>query len=291
MTDDDDLAARIAAAKKLINEARAVLREDDRAQKAARKRWARTHYQNNRDEILDRQRTQRAEQKAQDPDGFRERARTRNQRWRDNHKDEINEKQREQYWANRERERERRTTFYAANAERLRQKRREHHLAHQDADNAAGRTWRERETRRRRAGLPTRRIHRTTADERRTHAAAANDFFSRDRTAQEIDAAKASAATPADLWAAWQKDCLRARATHHLAEQTLELARLNLALTTRPAPTRGDVSEQENARLDAIAKVINDQLRHPGPTRRRPADDPTAPHRLPSSPTSNGLTR
>lgn len=102
-------------------------------------------------------------------------------------------------------------------------------------------------------------------------------------------------ATPPELLAAWKRDCLRARATYTLAEQQEELARLRKELNRvapgpKPQP-RMTPQEIEDARMDAIAKQVNDRLRHREEPRRTHHLDPATPHPMLRQPDTTGLSR
>ncbi len=72
------------------------------------------------------------------------------------------------------------------------------------------------------------------------------------------------------------RDCKQARAAHHLAEEKEMQARLGAELHSDPKqPTPEEIEE---ARLDAIGKQINEQLRPKAPPRRVHHLDPAAPH-------------
>ena len=102
-------------------------------------------------------------------------------------------------------------------------------------------------------------------------------------------------ATPPELLAAWKRDCLKARATYTLAEQQEELARLQKELNRvapGPKPKPNLRTQQiEEARMDAIAKQINDRLRHHEESRRVHHLDPAAPHPMLHQPDTTGLSR
>jgi len=102
-------------------------------------------------------------------------------------------------------------------------------------------------------------------------------------------------ATPPEVLAAWKRDCLRARATYTLAEQQEELARLQKELNRvapgpKPKP-RLTPQQIEEARMDAIAKQVNDRLRHREVPRRAHHLDPAAPHPMLHQPDTTGLSR
>lgn len=267
-----------------IAHARAALYAREKQRKEARRQYARDYYAAHREEYLEYQREYRADLRAKDPDAYREAKRARTQRWRDKHKDEVNEKIRAKYHADPEKIRERRREFYAANADEQRARRREYYARNKEKQNAAHRVWRDREKRRREAGLPARRIRTTPRDERHANTAAADAFFTRTWAKQELAEAMKSIATPDDVWAAWERDCLKARAGYHLAAQKEELDRLQRELGRQkpgPKPRPGlNPEEVEAARLDAIGRAVNERLRHREPPRRPHHLDPAAPHQM-----------
>ncbi|KAF2418136.1 hypothetical protein B2K11_09650 [Microbacterium sp. B35-30] len=265
-----------------IAHARAALHNREKQRKEARRQYARDYYAQRREEYLEYQRQYRAELREKDPEAYRRGKRERNQRWRDKHKDEVNARLREKYREHPEKHRERRREFYAEHAEEQRARRREYYARNKEKQNAVHRAWRDREKRRREAGLPARRIHRTSRDERFANRAAADEFFSRAWTKEELAVAMKDVETPAEAWAAWKRDCLKARAAYTLALQKQELARLQKELRRAkpgPKPKPRPTPEQiEEARMNAIARQINERLRHREQPRRPHHLDPAAPH-------------
>jgi hypothetical protein len=249
-----------------IAHARAAIHDREKLRKEARRQYARDYYAQHRAEYLEYQRQYRAEQRAKDPEAYRQGKRERNQRWRDKHKDEVNARLRDKYRADPEKHRERRREFYADRAKRLRE-----------------------------AGLPARRIHRKNRGERFANRIAADRFFSREWTTEELAVAMKSIETPPEVWAAWKRDCLKARAAYSLAEQKEELERLQKELArAKPGPKpkpRPTPEEIEEARMDAVARAINDRLRHREPPRRVHHLDPAAPHPMLQSNNPMGMNR
>ncbi|WP_292826777.1 hypothetical protein [Microbacterium sp.] len=284
MPDDDEIERETEDIRLKIAHAHAALYDRVRLEREARRQYARDYYAAHREEQLEYQRQRRDAQREEDPDGYRKRAKERTKRWRDKHVGEVNAKLRAKYQANPEKLRARRREYYAEHAEELRGKRREHYAKAKEARDAARRAWLEdEETRRRDVGLPPARLPQTERDQREAHAAAADRFFVRKWTEAELREALKSITTPPDVWAAWVRDCARARATYHLAEQKAELERLQKELGRArpgPKPKPRPTAEQraEDARLDAIGKQINDRLRHREPPRRPHHLDPAAPH-------------
>lgn len=281
--DQEDRISREAEDVRLqIARARAALYDKEKQRKDARRQYARDYYAAHREEQLEYQREQRAARRAKDPDGYREKSRARTKRWRDKHKDEVNAKIRAKYHADPEKIRERRREYYAANAEQQRAKRREYYARNKEKQQAAHRAWLDREKRRREAGLPPRRIHRVSRGERFKNSDAADEFFAREWSKTELAQAYTSLRTPPELLAAWERDCNKARAAYHLAEQKEELERLRNELTRarpgpkpKPRPTREQMEEE---RLEAIGRAVNERLRHREPARRTHHLDPAAPH-------------
>jgi hypothetical protein len=253
------------------------IRADEQRREAARAR-ARQWYAANRDRHLEAQRQYRAAQRAADPDAYREAKRERNQRWRDRHRERENAKRREKYRADPERKRANAARYYENNAEKVKARRRDYYARNRDAQLKKQRAWRAREKRRLDVGLPPYRIHRTPRVERDANAAAAAMFFSRALTSEEVDAVLLEMKTPPELVAAFARDSARARAEYRHA-----------TAPKRPAPVSSAVRDREIARLDAIGRAINDQLRH-GPRTPTHASDDTPPSTPLPAPT-RGLTR
>jgi len=281
--------------RRQIAHARAALYEREKQRKERRRAYAREYYAAHRDEYLDYQRQYRAEQREKDPEAYRAGKRERNQRWRDSHKDQVNARLRDKYRDNAEKHRERRREYYAEHAEEQRVRRREYYARNKEKQKASHRAWRDREKRRRAAGLPTQRLHRVPRDERKANRVAADAFFSHTWTEEELMTMMEIFATPPELLAAWKRDCLKARATYTLAEQQEELARLQKELNRvapGPKPKPSLTPQQiEEARMDAVAKQINDRLRHHEEPRRIHHLDPAAPHPMPHQPNTTGLSR
>jgi hypothetical protein len=91
--------------------------------------------------------------------------------------------------------------------------------------------------------------------------------------------------TPPQVIAAWMRDCKRARAAHQFAEEQEMRRRLGIQ-PPRPTP-----KQIEEARLDAIAKEVNQRLRSTEPPRRVHHLDPTAPHPMLQHGPHHGLSR
>ncbi len=299
VVDYDDDAERLERMNEEVRlriaHARAALHNRKEQLKERRREYAREYYAAHRDEYLDYQRQYRAEERDKDPEAYRAAKRERNQRWRDSHKDQVNARLRDKYRDNAEKHRERRREYYAAHAEEQRARRREYYARNREKQNAAHRAWQSREKRRRDAGLPPRRIHRTSREDRMANRYAADVFFSRVRSSDEIAAAMKSIETPPEVWAAWKRDCLRARAAYALEEDKEELERLQKELArVKPGPKpkpRPTPSEIEEARIDAVARAINERLRHREAPRRTHHLDPAAPHQMLQPDASMGMNR
>ena len=283
MTDEEELARREEDVRLQIVHARQALQNIEKRKREARRAYQREWYAKNRDQQLEYQRQYRQAAREKDPEKFAQQRRGRAQRWRDRHKEQENAKIREKYPADPEPIRARSREYYAEHAEALRAQRRAHYRAHKNKELAAQAAWRDREKTRRQIGLPPRRLHETPSAERRASLASADAFFTRTRTRAEIAQALEEIATPPELIAAWKRDCLRARATHHLSEQSEVLARLQLELGKRLAQQRPQ--RTEDARMDDIALRINERLRTQ-PRRTQPQRDPAAPHPLATNPTN-----
>lgn len=258
--------------------------ERDERRKRARERYAAT-----REQYLEAQRAYRAAQKARDPEGYRQAKNQRNKRWWHKNRDRENAKLRQKNRDNPGINRDRSAAYYEQNAESIKASRRASYAANREEKVALQQAWRAREKRRKEAGLPPRRLHHVEADKRRETHTAADEFFARTWTAEEVNRIRDHDPTPDDLLAKLKRDHARARADWHRVHGSAkapptpeEAERMRLDAIHAAAKTA------EDARLDAIAREINDRLRAQ-PRRRSPFEsDPSAPHAAPGSP-SGGL--
>ena len=201
---DDERAARLAAQRKAWNDAHPTYyaeyrernREDIRRKNRERER---DRAQREREEKARRQKgIDRARAWAAEHPEERQQAR---ERYKQKHPEAYKQAQRDYYYRNRDAIAERRRAREAADPEKANEARRRA----VDRARAAGRdpawsptpdqraTYRERENearrlqrRRARAGLPERRLHRVLAPERRHNDAAADAFFARKRSGEEV---------------------------------------------------------------------------------------------------------
>jgi len=285
MSDDEDLDRLERQAEDMrlqIARANAQLYDRKKHFQEQRRQYFRDYYAKNREQQLEYQRQYRAAQREKDPERFAELRRGRAKRWRDRHKEQENARQRAQYRKDPQPHKERRARYYAEHAEEIKAKRREYYAANKEKVRAAQQALRDREKSRRDAGLPVRRLHPVDPDQIRSNADAADEFFARDWSRTDLERIQHGPPTPPELWAAWKRDCLRARAAYHLAEQKEELARLQKELgRARPGPKpkpRPTAEEIEAERLDAIGRQINERLLRREPPRRPHHLDPAAPH-------------
>lgn len=239
---------------------------------------------------------------AEHPDRVREKAK----RWAQDNAEHRKELARESYARNREAIRARQREFNRLHPEKKAEYNRRYAQKHPDkvAENnrawlekpgnreqhrEASKTWQRREQRRRKAGLPARRVHRQSAEEMLAGQAAADEFFARKRTAAEVRRMKdvRLGATPPDHLAAWREECRQAKYRYRLATDTAFRDRVAAAERRR---TEREVVTDEDRRMDAIAQAINDRLRTT-PRTRPPRPDPAAPHVVPSAPSQGGVGR
>lgn len=158
-------------------------RGTQRARAKQRKRRAgRAHYTRHRDEIREKARRFRQENpdkireyqkrwKEKDPERAKELGRRTGEVYRDRHGDELRDRGRKAAAARRERDPEAFKRWYEQNLE---------------AQRARGRAASQLRSRLKKLGLPPRSIHRVYAEEKRANARAAEEFFTRTRTRQEI---------------------------------------------------------------------------------------------------------
>jgi len=241
----------------------------------------------------DYQRERRRAQRAADPEGYREAKKQRNKRWRDSHKDEQNAKLRAKHRDNPEIKRAAAERYYAEHGDEVRERRRAYYWANREKQLEKQRLWRAREKRRRELGLPPRRLHRVTASERAANASAADEFFTRARTPEEVKAIRREPKTSARELARWHRSSARARLAAGIdadsdAIRPVTTSRRRESEREAAARRKREADAAEAARMDAIAREINDRLRHEPrrspTTRRRPVRTATPPS------TSGGLS-
>ncbi|WP_344739120.1 hypothetical protein [Microbacterium awajiense] len=242
---------------------------------------------------LEYQRKRRRAQRAADPEGYREAKKQRNKRWRDSHKDEQNAKLRAKHRDNPEIKRAAAERYYAEHGDEVRERRRAYYWANREKQLEKQRLWRAREKRRRELGLPPRRLHRLTASERAANASAADEFFTRPRTPDEVKAIRREPKTSARELARWNRSSARARLAAGIdadsdAIRPVMASRRRESEREAAARRKREAAAAEAARMDAIAREINDRLRHEPrrspTTRRRPVRRATPPS------TSGGLS-
>lgn len=278
---------------------RARAAKERRAAATAERRRARQRerYAGDPDTHREYQRTRRAAQRAADPEGYREAKKQRNKRWRDGHRDEQYAKLRANHRDKPELKRAAAAKYYALHGDQVRERRRAYYRAHREQQLAKQSEWREREKRRLAVGLPPRRRHRVTAEQRSANGAAADDFFARVWSADDIAAMRRRVAgsavhpesTPDELLAAFERQSKRQRIAHALVTDATFADRMRVAEErARAAADRRRQSATEEARQDAIARAINDRLRTQ-PRRRTPRRSGAAPHTTPGGPSAKGL--
>ncbi|MBW9121881.1 hypothetical protein JNB63_17425 [Microbacterium trichothecenolyticum] len=279
----------------------------ERRRKEAKRASSKKYYEAHKAEHHEYSRQWQARKRAEDPEGYRAMRAKAQRRWWEAHKDEYNAKLRAQHRENPEPKRAAARAYYAAHADELKAKKRAYYAANRERVLASNRAWKEREKRRLDAGLPPRRLHTTSGEERSAHAAAADAFFTRERSPAEIaamrdmprPAVELLQATPPELVAAFERDSKRARIEHALATDLSYADRSRIAEARRhlaaheQAARREQRHAAENARLDAIGKQVNDRLRHKEPPRRRHHldPDPAAPHPMLNPHTPRGMNR
>jgi hypothetical protein len=275
-------------------------RRRQRAKRASSKKYYEAHKQEHHEYT----RQWRARRLAEDPVAYRKARAASRRRWWAVHKDEYNAKLRARRQENPEAHRAANRAYYATHAEQLKAQKRAYYTAHKEEILARNREWKQREKRRLEAGLPPRRIRTTSSAERRANDTAADAFFRRPRSRQEIAAMRLDTAatesplpTPVVLVAAFERDSKRARIEHALAtdfsfadRRRVSEARRHLAEEERAARL-AERTALEEARLDAIGREVNDRLRHKDPPRRRHHLDPVAPHPMLNPNTTMGMNR
>ena len=244
--------------------------EERRARKAA---WARDRYHADIEASRAKSRESRALRRAADPEGYREAKKRRNDTWRQQHRDEINQRLRDKNRADPGPKAKRAQRYYDNHAEERRDYSRRYHEQHREQDRERSRQWRQRESRRKEAGLPVRRLHRVDPDERRANRAAADEFFAKPLTSEYRERLEAELRTPPELIAAWERWCERTRAEQYA---------LLHPETGIGVPNRRQAEEE---RMDTIARIINERLRI---TPRRPEPCPQPDPYEPVAPAPSG---
>ncbi|MGZ0712554.1 hypothetical protein ACWPKO_29875 (plasmid) [Coraliomargarita sp. W4R53] len=261
--------------------ARAAKDRADRAPQEKRRVRAREWYAENTERHLDAQRAYRAAQRERDPEGYRKAKAERTKRWRDKHLDRENAKLRAKYRDDPSAKQAAAARYYEKNAEAVKARRRAYYAANREKQLATQQKWREREGRRKEAGLPPRRIHKVTLSERGASDAEAKDFFAREWSSEQIEQMKAHQPTPNVLIARLERDNARARAEWAIANRPLKEPNREAAERAHRMAIREEAQRGEEARLDAIAREVNERLRTQ-PRQHRPSNpDQCAPHAAP----------
>jgi hypothetical protein len=277
----------------------------ERRRRRAKRASSKKYYEAHKQEHHEYTRQWRARKLAEDPVAYRAARAASRRRWWDAHKDEYNAKLRARRQENPEVHRAANRAYYATHAEQLKAQKRAYYAAHKEEILARNRAWKQREKRRLEAGLPPRRIRTTPSAERRANdAAAADDFFRRPRSREEIAAIRLATAatvegllpTPVELVAAFERDSTRARIEHALATDFSYADRRRVSearrhLGEQHASRLAERTALEEARLDAIGREVNERLRHKDPPRRRHHLDPAAPHPMLNPNTTMGMNR
>lgn len=241
-----------------------------------------------------------------------ERSRATRQRWVENNIEKRRKASRDYYYRNKEqilaKAKERHLADPSVRQKRQQKYRQEHpdRIAaasaawrakpeNKERHREAAQRWEARERRRREVGIPPRRIHRRTPEDKRMDAGKADEFFAQDWSHAPMigDGAEHRLdPTPPELLDAWESESARARLRHRLRDDPefrKRIARRRTVLQERIAAEQRRVANRE--RVDAIARTVNDRLRITGTRRRTQNVDPAAPHPLPSGRSSSGLGR
>lgn len=242
---------------------------------------------------LEYQRERRKAQREADPEGYREAKRLRTKRWHDKHRERENEKLRLKHRDNPEIKRVAAEKYYAEHGDKVRERRKAYYWANREKQLEKQRQWRERERRRRNAGLPPRRLHRIGGDERRANLAAADEFFAGVPSREEIKAMRRGPKPSAEELARLDRVHARARLAWALQEdpdlvEPVHASERRARDRAAAAERKREAEAAEQARMDAIASVVNDRLRQA--SRRPPAN---RAHRAPLPPAitqSGGLS-
>jgi hypothetical protein len=266
--------------------ARAAERRRQAAQRSQRKHQ---YYVEHRDAILpkrrERARAYIERKMTEDPVAFRAHRAELARQWRTRNQDRLAVQARERREADPEKYREAARRYRADNPDKVKAANRRYYEANRDKVLAANRQWKEREQRRRDAGLPPRRIHKITAADRRANRDASDAFFAGPWSNQRLAALRDERVTKGEI-NALRRENERARAIAYAAEHPEMIDRLRRADQPRAAQLARRKAEE--ARMDDIARRVNDQLRtHP----RTQRPDPAAPRRALINPQADGPRR
>lgn len=241
--------------------------------RARKAEYARNRYHADIEASRAKAREYRDAARARDPEKYRATRKQHNDTWRAKHKDEINRRLREENLIDPSGKRARARRYYETHTEECRARRRDYYQANRERELAKQRQWRQRERRRVAVGLPAKRLHRLTPEERRENARAADEFFAQPVTPELRERLEAELRTPPELIEAWHREIARFRATQYALRNPETAARVV------------NRNRAEEERMDAIARQINDRLRL---TPRTPPDP--APYVSPVVPSTGGLS-
>jgi hypothetical protein len=256
--------------EKWAREHREEMRRSNLRRRRRRERNAtsRAKYAENLELSRERSRMYRRQQvereKAADPEAYRLKHNAEVRAWRAKNRDALNARRRENYRQDPEPTRVRARERFERNKEHVRAKRREYYQSNKEKVLASNRAYKERERRRREAGLPPHRLQQVTRQERERNRAAAEEFFTRPLTPERRDALER---TSPDLIAKWQAETARLRAIHGYAEDEPVRERLQREreacqlMQQRQRDHEAAHQAAEDARLDDIARTINNRLR------------------------------
>ncbi|MET0829071.1 MAG: hypothetical protein ABWY26_06090 [Microbacterium sp.] len=270
--------------------ARAAKARETAAKAERRRVRARERYAADPQAHNDYQRERRKAQRAADPDGYRQAKNERNKRWLSANREEHNAKLRAKHRDNPAIKREANSRYYAEHGDEVRERRRAFYAANREQQVDKQRQWRARERRRRELGLPPRRLHRLTAAERQANAAATETFFSRTRSPEEVKAIRLERKVHDRERARLIRASRRERIAAGIASDSdpvrpVRMSQRRESEREAAARLKREAVAAEAARMDAIAREINDRLRH-GPRRTevgRPRHAAT-----PNQPTTTG---
>ena len=272
--------------------AQAQRRRAEEEKHARRAEQSRQYYAANKDKWVGYSRAYVARQRAEDPDGFRERRRANNAADYQRHREERLAAKRDAHRDNPDARRAAARDYYERHKDEVKAKSRDRYQANKERAKTAAAAWRRREKNRQQGGLPTERLHGTSSAERAENRASATAFFTTPRTPEQIARLKEECAVSTAMIAAWERDCQRARADVYLAGQPTighkfvdptDKEVFRRIAREREQARRDAAQAAEDARLDEIARNVNDTLRHtPRLPNRRPAA--LGPHAGPATP-------
>lgn len=206
-----------------------------------RRAKARTDYAANRDHRLAQQAMNSSAREARDPERFRAQRAATNARYNAAHRDELTQRQRRERLHKPDKVSQYNKSYRQRNAAAVREQAGKYYQINKDEINARARHKRALAVKRRNAGLPEPKLRRRAQGERAANILAADAFFAR-------------------IWSQPELRHIQHREAWRLIT-SLHQAKTRDRDTQLAPPREPTERELEDARLDAIARQINNRLR------------------------------